>query len=181
MKLLTSILTFVSLFSLSTNLMAAKPNLDEKCSDKAEAAATCNESKAGTGHGDHKNLSPEEKKKHHGEVLNSLFPELKADRGMVQVPTKVNLTSPSFLATVGTQAELKWEESFGGLEYHLQIATDPNFKWLVVNEKFYKNTSYEFTAPEAGKKYYWRVAGFNKNNTSSYTKGPFASSAFVVK
>ena len=180
MKLLTSILTFVSLFSLSTNLMAAKPNLDEKCSDKTEAA-TCNEQKNEAGHGDHKNLSHEEKKKHHAEVLNSLFPEKQPDRAMIQVPAKITLTSPAFLATVGSEVEVKWDESFGGFEYHVQIATDPNFKWLLVNEHFYQGTSYNFKAPEAGKKYYWRVAGFSKNNTPSYTKGPFSNSAFVVK
>ena len=173
MKLLTSILTFVSLFSLSTNLMAAKPNLDEKCGDKAEAA-TCTDHKADDGHGAHK-------KHDHSAVLNSLFPEKKPDRGMVQVPAKVQLSSPAFLATVGTQVKIEWQESFGGAEYHVQIATDPNFKWLLVNEKFHKGTSFDFTAPEAGKKYYWRVAGFNRNNTASYTKSAFASSAFVVK
>jgi hypothetical protein len=180
MKLLTSILTFVSLFSLSTNLMAAKPNLDEKCGDKAEAA-TCSDHKSETGHGDHKNLSHEEKKKHHGEVLNSLFPEKRPDRATVQTPAKVQLSSPAFLASVGAQVKMEWQESFGGAEYHVQIATDPNFKWLLVNEKFHKATSYEFNAPEVGKKYYWRVAGFNRNNTASYTKGPFSSSVFVVK
>jgi hypothetical protein len=91
------------------------------------------------------------------------------------------LNSPSFLAAVGTQVTLEWEETFGGAEYHLQIATDPNFKWLLVNEKFLKATSYDFTAPEAGKKYYWRVAGFSRNNNASYTKGKFNGSAFVVK
>lgn len=151
--------------------MAAQPNLDEKCGDTAKAA-TCSE---------HKNLSPEEKKEHHAKVLNSLFPQKKADRGMVQVPAKVQITSPAFLATVGAQVTVKWDESFGGAEYHVQIATDPNFKWLLVNEKFHKTASFDFTAPEAGKKYYWRVAGFNRNNSASYTKGPFSSSAFVVK
>jgi hypothetical protein len=172
MKLLTSLLTFVSLFSLSTNLMAAAPNLDQKCESGKTETAAC---------GDQKKESYAEKKKHHAEVLNSLFPELKPDRAMVQVPAKVELSSPAFLEKVGTVVKIAWLDSFGGAEYHLQIATDPNFKWLLVNEKFLKTTNYEFTAPEAGKKYYWRVAGFSRNNKASYTKGPFANSAFVVK
>lgn len=172
MKFFTSILTFISLFSLSANLMAAAPSLDQKCDSGKTEAAACD---------DQKKASYAEKKKHHAEVLNSLFPEMKPDRAMVQVPSKVELSSPAFLAKVGTVVKVAWQESFGGAEYHLQIATDPNFKWLLVNEKFHKTTSYDFTAPEAGKKYYWRVAGFSRKNTASYTKGPFSSSAFVVK
>lgn len=120
---------------------------------------------------------------HHdlGKKMNSLFPGKLKNAALSTTPAAVETVAPKFLAAVpaGT-VKLEWSDSKAP-EYHLQVATDPNFKWLVVNEKFVKATSYEFANAEAGKKYFWRVAAFNPANDSYFTKSNFSGSAFTTK
>ena len=172
MKLFSS--AFMVLFFVVSNVFAAgAPQAEQKCSEPQDkGAAACNEKTT---------PSYEEKKAHHAHVLNSLFPTKTADRSFSQIPVTPEATSPAFLAAVDKTVTLKWTETYGSDSYHLQVATDPNFKWLVVNEKFIKDTSYVFTAPEADKKYYWRVAGRSSTNIPGYSKSNFAGSVFVVK
>ena len=113
--------------------------------------------------------------------MNSLFPEKLKNPALSKVPATVDLISPKFLARIDGTAKLEWKEAAGANSYHVQVATDPNFKWLVVNEKSVQATSFEFTPSEAGKKYFWRVAAFNTNNESMFTKSLFNGSAFIAK
>ena len=127
--------------------------------------------------------------KAHGETenelavkMNSLFPEKKKNTALATKPTPVETMEPKFLAAVPAGAvKLVWSESKGTTEYHVQVATDPNFKWLLVNEKFVKGTNFDFAKAEAGKKYFWRVAAFNRGNDPYYMKSNFNSSAFTTK
>lgn len=117
----------------------------------------------------------------HTAVMNSLFPEKQKITKLSTRPTMVDLTSPKFLALVTGAAKLEWKEVKGANAYHLQVATDPNFKWLVLNEYAVKSTSYEVAKTEIGLKYYWRVAAVNTSNESMFTKSNFTSSAFISK
>ncbi len=112
--------------------------------------------------------------------MNSLFPGKPKNVALATTPMAANTVEPKFLAVVPAgKVKLQWSDSKAP-EYHLQVATDPNFKWLVVNEKFLKTTSYEVTA-ETGKKYFWRVAAYNQANDSYFTKSSFTSSVFSTK
>jgi hypothetical protein len=115
------------------------------------------------------------------EKMNSLFPMKKPDQSKVDRPSVVEIRSPAFLKTVQAGiVSLEWNPSQGATNYHLQIATDPNFKWLLINENFLKVTNYDFPA-KARNQYFWRVASIKADNDSSFTKSNFVSSVFTVK
>lgn len=170
-------LIFTSLFGLSINTFAsatadaAKHDTQCGAEDKTQ---TCNDTKADT----HKATG------HHGglsEKMNSLFPEKQKKAELGARPSLAAIIAPSFLAQVGAgNIKLEWKEAIGASDYHVQVATDPNFKWLVADEKFVKNTSFDFKA-EAGQRYFWRVASYKGDNAATFTKSNFVSSAFVTK
>lgn len=113
------------------------------------------------------------------EKMNALFPQPKADPAKNQVPAKPELAGPSYFASIkGDKATLTWKAVAGADEYHVQVATDPNFKWLVANDYSVKGTSFEATALEAGKHYYWRVAAVKTSNWDTFRKSFFAMSMF---
>lgn len=160
MKFLVAVATFIATIALTTQSIAA---------DTGAAHGSGQESSHGSGHG---NLV---------EKMNSLYPTKMPNAELGTQPSSVEIKSPAFLGNVGAgPVKLEWTAAKDATDYHVQVATDPNFKWLVVNEKFIKENSYNFTA-EAGKRYYWRVASFKGNNTESHTKSNFVSSAFNVK
>ena len=168
------LLTFALTFGLSAQTMASAVS-DEKC--KPEETATCTDKSA------HSATTQS-----HGGIsakMNSLFPEKQPDSTRVARPGATELVAPSFLSNVapGT-VKLEWKSGTnvnGSVQYHVQVATDPNFKWLVVNEHFVNNNMYEFTKAEAGQRYFWRVAGVKGDNKPGYTQANFVSSAFNVK
>ncbi|MCK6599170.1 MAG: fibronectin type III domain-containing protein [Bdellovibrionaceae bacterium] len=111
----------------------------------------------------------------------SLFPQPKQNKDKSTPPAKTTLGEPAFMAKIsGPKATLKWSAVSGAENYHLQVATDPNFKWLKVDDQFQKNTTYELTGLEAGKSYYWRVAAVKNSNDSMYIKGDYEKSMFEV-
>ena len=113
------------------------------------------------------------------EKMNSLFPPKQAQAEKRDVPAKPELAAPAFFAKVaGDKTNLEWKAVAGADEYHVQVATDPNFKWLVANEYHHKATSFEVTGLEAGKQYFWRVAAVKDNNWTTFRKGFFAQSMF---
>lgn len=168
MKYFIALFAFFLTLGLTTRTLAAAGPADASCKPEGEAACA----DAHGGHGGHGDLS---------ERMNSLFPEKQKDPEMSKVPAVVELTAPKFLSRVEGPTVLEWKEAVGANAYHLQVATDPNFKWLVINDHFVKATSFEFTQAEAGKKYFWRVAAYNTNNESTFTKSLFSSSAFLAK
>ena len=73
-----------------------------------------------------------EKEENIPQKMNSLYPTKQANLAMAVRPAIVELKSPAFLSTVGAgSVKLEWTASSGSEQYHLQVATDPNFKWLV--------------------------------------------------
>ena len=122
--------------------------------------------------GGHGNLS---------EKMNALFPPKEADVTKGHAPAKAKLVGPAFFSTVtGDSTELSWESVEGASEYHVQVATDPNFKWLVADEHFVKATKFQVSKLEAGKHYFWRVAAVKEDNASTHRKAFFATSMFAT-
>lgn len=113
------------------------------------------------------------------EKMNSLFPQPQAQLNKRNVPAKPELASPAFNSQItGDRASLQWKQVAGAEEYHVQIATDPNFKWLIAEDFHVKATSFEATGLTAGTKYFWRVAGVNNKNWSTFRKSFFSMSSF---
>lgn len=150
MKILLSLLAFAATLALTS------PSLAEE----------------GSGGGGHGNLA---------EKMNALFPPQKAQPAKREVPGKPELSAPAYFSQVtGDKATLQWKEVTGADEYHVQVATDPNFKWLVANEYHHKATSFEAAGLEAGKQYFWRVAAVKSTNWDTFRKGFFAMSMFAT-
>ena len=167
------LLTIAIAFGLTIQTMAA-PVSDEKC--KPEETATCGEkTEAKAAHGkSHEDGIPAK--------MNSLYPEKKPDVTQTVGIDKTATVAPAFLATVPAgSVQLSWKPAQGATTYHVQIATDPHFKWLVVNEKFVAETQFNFAQAQTGQRYFWRVAGRKADNNAGYTKGNFTDSAFNVK
>lgn len=111
--------------------------------------------------------------------MNALFPPKEAQLEKRDLPAKPELSSPAYFSAIkGDKVNLQWKAVTGADEYHVQVATDPNFKWLVKEDFHNKATSFEVTGLEAGKHYFWRVAAVKSNNWTTFRKGFFAMSMF---
>ncbi len=146
--------------------------LQSMAGEPAASCSTSSDPQKCTAQTGHKDLSAS---------MNSLFPEKQPIKELTTTPTIVELSSPKFLSKLSGAAKLEWKAAKGANAYHVQIATDPNFKWLVKDEHFVKTTSFEFANTTANTHYFWRVAAINTNNDSMFTKSIFVSSAFIVK
>ncbi len=111
----------------------------------------------------------------------SLFPQPKPNKSKTTPPLATELMEPAFMAKIaGNSVNLRWSSVAGAENYHLQIATDPNFKWLTVDNHFQKTISYDVANLVPGKTYYWRVAAVRNSNNATYIKGDFVKSMFEV-
>lgn len=111
----------------------------------------------------------------------TLFPLKQPNRLLATAPEKAELVAPEAFAKIsGAQVTLKWKAAFAAEFYHLQVATDPNFKWLKIDEPFLSATSFDLKDLEAGKHYYWRVASVLTSNIPGSTKSAFARSMFAT-
>jgi hypothetical protein len=72
---------------------------------------------------------------------------------------------------------LDWTPTGFVNSYHLQVATDPNFSALVVDESELKETPYIMETVEAGTTYYWRVSTSNYGGTSEWATRSFTTVA----
>lgn len=115
----------------------------------------------------------------------ALFPPKKADKSMTTRPEKPELLEPAAMSEVkGDKVTLKWKEGTGATSFHLQVATDPNFKWIVQErmidekQKLFTETSFELTDLKPDQHYYWRVASLRTSNNAGYVKGEFSKSMF---
>ena len=183
MKLILATFVFFLALSLTYKTTAAET---ETCS--AGTTENCAHSKGESTAANHGVEHGAKDTGHHGEhnelskKMNSLFPQKEKDPTQSTRPLQVKLHSPKFLEVVGAPtAKLTWEAGEGATSYHVQVATDPNFKWLVANDYWVKTPSFEVSKLEAGKRYFWRVASVRESNISMYTKTLFVSSAFDTK
>lgn len=119
--------------------------------------------------------------KRHEQVTN-IYPEIEKNKAAIMRPEKVKLVSPAFLTKVsGPSVKLEWTAASGAQNYHVQVSKDAGFNnrsMYVAEDKFVNATSFEVGNLEPGVKYFWRVASYNKNQESTYTKSLFVSSAF---
>jgi hypothetical protein len=109
----------------------------------------------------------------------NLFPPHLPQTELAQTPAQPQLIEPAFMARpkAGTLS-LKWTDAERADHYHLQVATDPNFKWLVVDQNMIQATSFDLTALEPNTHYYWRVAAIKSNNLPGHRKAAFVKSSF---
>ncbi len=113
------------------------------------------------------------------EEMRALFPPKQPAHERAHVPGKTTLEAPAFFEKVASnQVALKWKPVEGADQYHLQIATDPNFKWLVTNEYTLKDTTFQVANLETGKHYYWRVNAVKEDNEPTHRKSGFVTSMF---
>ncbi|UOF00696.1 fibronectin type III domain-containing protein [Bdellovibrio reynosensis] len=148
----------VSLFAFAMTLALTAPAMAEE---------------GGHGGGGHGDLSAQ---------MNALFPQPMSNPDKRKVPAVVELTGPAYNeAVTGGKAALAWKANPDANEYHVQVATDPNFKWLVANEYHVTDAKFEVSGLEAGKNYFWRVAPVRSGNWSTFRKGFFATSMFTAK
>ncbi|MNL55727.1 hypothetical protein D3C87_1791590 [compost metagenome] len=113
--------------------------------------------------------------------MNSLFPPKQPDLAKGKAPAKAKLVGPAYFSTVnGDSTQLSWEAVEGADVYHVQVATDANFKWLVAEDFTVKATNFQVSKLEAGKHYFWRVAGVKEDNASTHRKAFFATSMFAT-
>ncbi len=118
----------------------------------------------------------------HGVIdMNGLFPPPKNDTTKSEIPVKPELVAPAFFQKINdTKVKLEWKASPNAEAYHVQVATDPNFKWLVKEEEMFKGTSLDVTGLEGGKHYFWRVSSERPSNKETHTHGAFSSSMFAT-
>ncbi|MEZ0391966.1 MAG: fibronectin type III domain-containing protein [Pseudobdellovibrionaceae bacterium] len=119
---------------------------------------------------------------HEGTRKNDFYPNKPADKSLATRPAKATLLEPKAFSNVapGT-VTLKWQEAAGADSYRVQVATDPNFKWLVTQQDFVKATSLDVSNLEAGQQYFWRVYSMNPKNESGFTSSFASVSSFEVK
>lgn len=99
-----------------------------------------------------------------------------------KLPGLVKLLEPKALSTVtGTSVTLKWQPVEHAEVYHVQVAKDPRYKWLVTENYDVKGESFELSGLEAGHQYFWRVAARNPSHDAGWTKGAFTASSFETK
>jgi hypothetical protein len=156
MKILVSVLAFAMTLAFTMKSLAAD----------AEHGA-----EHGGGHGGgHGGLA---------EKMNTLFPPKETNPAKRAVPAKPELVAPAYFAAIkADKTNLEWKAVEGADQYHVQVATDPNFKWLVANEQAVKATNFEVAGLEAGKHYFWRVSAVKTDNWNTFRKSFFAMSMF---
>lgn len=111
---------------------------------------------------------------------NKVSPQPVADTLKSEFPASSEILGPKFMEKISTsEVTLKWK-AVEGVEYYLQVATDPKFKWLVVDTPNMTQTEYNLKNLESGKQYFWRVFTQKPKNWAGYTKGTDVRSMFEV-
>jgi hypothetical protein len=110
------------------------------------------------------------------------FPKKQADASKALHLGMPELLEPKALSPVsGTSVTLKWKAVTGADSYRVQVATDPNFKWLVSQQDFHKDTSFQVNDLKSGQQYFWRVYAWNEGADPSWMSGFASASSFEVK
>jgi hypothetical protein len=112
---------------------------------------------------------------------NQIFKQPVTNGALAQPPAATQIIEPAFMSEVkGSEITLKWKP-VEGAKYHLQVAKDPMYKWLVVNEPLVTYTEYSLKQLQPKTQYFWRVYTQKPDNNRGYTKGFPAGSEFEVK
>lgn len=168
----------ISLFCLSLTIVSSLALADNHESAPATASDTHAGAPSSNLKTEHQAPHAAEHKAEHG---TDFFPPKPVDATVATTPAKTELKSPEFFSSIkGNEVVLNWSTATGADSYHVQVATDANFKWLIANEFFVKATTFQVKSLEAGKHYFWRVAGMKSDNDAGYVNGPFAASMFTT-
>ncbi|MBC7371191.1 MAG: fibronectin type III domain-containing protein [Bdellovibrionaceae bacterium] len=156
----------ISLIALATSLTLTTTVFAEEGPEKdAPAHTDAKGEKKG-----HKDLATE---------MNALFPKSIPNLALSTPPGKPELETPTYFQKLSdNKVTLKWKAAENAVVYHVQIATDPNYKWLVKEEQLFSGNSLEVSGLEANKHYFWRVAGVKPDNKKGDIKGAYAASMF---
>jgi hypothetical protein len=98
-------------------------------------------------------------------------------------PDLPEIPLPPILSGQATQASvdqaepvvLQWTPQGFARSYHLQVATDPGFNSLVVDQSGLTNMAYTLPAVQVGTNYYWRANVSNFGGTSDWSIASFAA------
>ncbi len=109
---------------------------------------------------------------------NKIFKQPTSNLSLSQPPEATQLIEPGFMSQVkGTEVTLKWKE-IPGVKYHLQVATDPMYKWLVVDQLLVSYTEYSVKNLQPGTQYFWRVYTQHPGNMPGHMTGNSVGSEF---
>lgn len=118
---------------------------------------------------------------HAQKPYTKLFPQPKANPEKSTPPSAITLLNPQALSTLTEKSVLlEWSSEARAEAYHLQVATDPNFKWLIQDQPLLKETQFKLENLPSGF-IYWRVAAKRPGNMDGHTKSIFNSSSFEVQ
>lgn len=116
-----------------------------------------------------------------GKAYQNLLPQPKANKVMATPPAQVSLVSPAALSKVqGTSVELEWTTVADAQTYHVQVAKDAAFKWIIAEDHFVKSNTFNATNLPKGQ-IFWRVAASKPQNMAAHWKSLFSSSSFEVE
>ena len=145
---------------------------DPKVLEMARAVSN-DKNAAGNGHGDGGHDVG-----YNREILKQPVP----NKAKGSLPASPELLEPEFMQKVsGNSATLKWKGPEGVDSFHVQVASDPNFKWLVVNETMLSATTFQVQGLNVGQNYYWRVASQGKGKDAGWQKSFFTKSSFKTQ
>lgn len=158
---------FITLIALATSLALTTTVFAEE--GHAEKDAPAHTDAKGEKKG-HKDLDAE---------MNALFPKAIPNMALSTPPGKPELETPTYFQKISdNKVTLKWKSAENAAVYHVQVATDPNYKWLVKEEQLFSGNTLEVSGLEVGKHYFWRVAGVKPENKNGSIKGAYAASMF---
>lgn len=109
---------------------------------------------------------------------NEVFKQPVMNNTLTQMPAQSQLLEPAFMAQVkAPEVVLKWKP-VEGVKYHLQVATDPNYKWLIANEQLVSFNEFALKNLKPNQQYFWRVFTQKPDNQRGYTKSLAVGSEF---
>lgn len=109
------------------------------------------------------------------------IPQPKPILHLGQPPKAPTLVSPAPLSVVtGKSVELQWTPEPEAFTYHVQVAKDPMFKWLIHENHDVKENRYTVSDLPNGT-IFWRVFSQKPQNQAGLWKSPGAWSSFEVK
>ncbi|MCX7674458.1 MAG: fibronectin type III domain-containing protein [Bdellovibrionaceae bacterium] len=98
-----------------------------------------------------------------------------------QAPKAPTLVSPAPLSIVASKnVELQWTPEPEAFTYHVQVAKDPMFKWLIHENHEVKENRYSVTDLPRGT-IFWRVFSQKPQNQAGLWKSSAAWSSFEVR
>lgn len=112
----------------------------------------------------------------HGELG---IPQPKPDPSKAQIPATPLLVEPATFAKVASASVvLRWNPVQNAQWYHVQVASDPAFKWLVVEKRLVQDT--QLAVELRPGVYFWRVYAINPDKDPGYIRSDFQVSTFEV-